>query len=312
MRIAIDIMGGDHAPNATVRGAIEAKQELGGTCELVLVGDRSSIEEELEKEGASKDGFCIVHASELITMEDNPTRSLNQKKDSSIVKGFELLKGKEVDAFAGVGNTGAMLVGSMYTVKVVSGVIRPTITSILPKEDGGFGVILDVGANADCKADVLYQFGIMGSLYAQNVYGVEEPRVALLNIGEEDKKGSLLTQAAHGMMKDSKDFRFVGNVEGRDLFSDKCDVIVCDGFTGNVVLKEAEAFYELIRRKGFSDPYFDRFNYESYGGTPVLGIDSNVVIGHGISNANAIKNMLIHTTDVVKADLPSRIKSTFQ
>lgn len=312
MKIAIDIMGGDHAPNATVRGAIEAKQELRGTCELVLVGDRSSIEKELEKEGASEDGFCIVHASELISMEDNPTRSLNQKKDSSIVKGFELLKGKEVDAFAGVGNTGAMLVGSMYTVKVVSGVIRPTITSILPKEDGGFGVILDVGANADCKADVLYQFGIMGSLYAQNVYGIQEPRVALLNIGEEDKKGSLLTQAAHGMMKDSKDFRFVGNVEGRDLFSDKCDVIVCDGFTGNVVLKEAEAFYELIRRKGFSDPYFDRFNYESYGGTPVLGIDSNVVIGHGISNANAIKNMLIHTTDVVKADLPSRIKASFQ
>ena len=312
MRIAIDIMGGDHAPKATVQGAMEARAELGDRAEIVLVGDRTTIEQQLDEEGGSEDGFSIVHASETISMDDNPTRSLSQKKDSSIVKGFELLKEKEIDAFAGVGNTGAMLVASMYTVKVVSGVIRPTITSIIPKEDGGFGVILDVGANADCKPDVLYQFGIMGSLYAQHVYGVDNPRVGLLNIGEEDKKGSLLTQAAHGMMKGSNDFNFTGNIEGRDIFSDKCDVIVCDGFTGNVVLKEAEAFYQMIRRKGFQDPYFDRFNYESYGGSPVLGVDSNVVIGHGISNANAIKNMLTHTTDVVKAELPAKIKEAFQ
>ncbi len=312
MRIAIDIMGGDHAPNATVKGAMEARKELDENTELVLVGDRATIEEQLKEEGGCQEHYSIIHASEVISMDDNPTRSLNQKKDSSIVKGFELLKEREIDAFAGVGNTGAMLVASMYTVKVVSGVIRPTITSIIPKEDGGFGVILDVGANADCKPDVLYQFGIMGSLYARHVYGIQDPRVGLLNIGEEDKKGSLLTQAAHGMMKGSTDFNFIGNVEGRDIFSDKCDVIVCDGFTGNVVLKEAEAFYQMIRKKGFQDPYFDRFNYESYGGTPVLGIDSNVVIGHGISNANAIKNMLTHTTDVVKAELPSKIKEAFQ
>jgi glycerol-3-phosphate acyltransferase PlsX len=311
MKIAIDIMGGDHAPKATVQGAIEAGKELDGSVELVLIGDEDTVKSELEEAGEDPGSYHIIHASEVITMDDNPTRSLNQKKDSSIAKGFGALQQKEVDAFAGVGNTGAMLVGSMYSVKVVKGVIRPTITSIIPKEDGGFGVILDVGANADCKADVLYQFGIMGSLYAQHVYGIQDPRVALLNIGEEDKKGSLLTQQAHGMMKGSKDFNFIGNVEGRDIFSDKCDVIVCDGFTGNVVLKEAEAFYEMIRRKGFQDPYFDRFNYESYGGTPVLGVDSNVVIGHGISNANAIKNMLIHTTDVVKAELPERFKKAF-
>ena len=312
MRIAIDIMGGDHAPEATVQGAIEAKRDMDENTELVLVGDEEVIEAELHRQNASKEDHSILHAPELISMDDNPTRSLNQKKESGIVKGFERLKEGNIDAFAGVGNTGAMLVASMYTVKVVSSVIRPTITSIIPKEDGGFGVILDVGANADCKPDVLYQFGIMGSLYAQHVYDLKEARVGLLNIGEEDKKGSLLTQAAHGMMKGTSDFNFVGNVEGRDIFSDKCDVIVCDGFTGNVVLKEAEAFYKIIRKKGFSDPYFDRFNYESYGGSPVLGIDSNVVIGHGISNANAIKNMLLHTTEVVKAELPSKIKEAFQ
>ncbi|MFB6305702.1 MAG: phosphate acyltransferase, partial [Flavobacteriales bacterium] len=260
----------------------------------------------------SPDDFTIVHAEEVIKMDDNPTKALKQKQNSSIAKGLELLKKKEVDSFAGVGNTGAMLVGPLYTVKGVTGVIRPCITSSIPKENGDYGVILDVGANPDCRPDVLYQFGILGSLYAEHVCGIEKPKVGLLNIGEEEKKGSLLTQAAYSSMKECYDFNFIGNVEGRDIFSNKYDVTVCDGFTGNVVIKEAEAFYSMIKKRGLSDEYFDKFNYERYGGTPVLGINSNVVIGHGISNDVAIKNMLYLSRDVVKADLPSKIKEAFK
>ncbi len=312
MKIGIDIMGGDYAPDTNIEGVVRAKRDLGDAIGLVLFGDEKVIREKLaEKEGDEKD-FEVVHAPEMIHMADNPTKSLRQKEDSGIVKGFKWLREGKIQAFSGVGNTGAMLVGAMYTVKGITGVIRPSITSILPKESGKFGVILDVGSNADCKPDVLYQFGILGSIFAEDVYGITGPRVGLLNIGEEDKKGSLLTQAAHSLMKDSKDFCFQGNIEGRDLFSDKADVIVCDGFTGNVVLKEAEAFYRMIKQRNLSDEYFDRFNYELYGGTPVLGINGNVVIGHGISNANAIHNMIKLTRQVVDADLPSRIKEVFK
>jgi glycerol-3-phosphate acyltransferase PlsX len=181
----------------------------------------------------------------------------------------------------------------------------------LPKEDGGVGLILDVGTNADCKPDVLYQFGMLGSILAKSVYKIDNPKVGLLNIGEEAEKGNLVSQAAHALMKDSTHFNFIGNVEGRDLFSKSVDVIVCDGFTGNVVLKEAEAFYSLIKRRGRSDEFFDRFNYENYGGTPILGVNSNVLIGHGISNAIAIKNMLLLSKDVILARLPEKIKEAF-
>ena len=205
-----------------------------------------------------------------------------------------------------------MMIGSMYSVKSIPGIIRPCITSVLPKENGGVNLILDVGVNADCKPDVLYQFGIVGSVYAQNVLGMESPRVGLLNIGEESEKGNLLTQASNSLMSDSKDFNFIGNIEGRDLFDDKCDVIVCDGFTGNVVLKEAEAFYYLMKKRGMLDDYFSRFNYEIYGGSPILGINSNVVVGHGISNDQAIKNMIMLTAECVEADLSKKIKEAFK
>lgn len=311
MRIGLDIMGGDFAPEATTKGAALARQELGDDAELVLIGDEEQIRKVLESEGEDPSNYDIVNTTEVIDMSDHPTKAFTQKKDSSISVGFQLLKKKNIDAFASSGNSGAMLVGSMYTVRSISGIIRPCITSVMPREDGGVGIILDVGINADCKADVLYQFAILGSLYAEYVHGIEEPRVGLLNIGEEEEKGNLLTQAAHELMKGSPDFNFIGNIEGRDLFSDEVDVMVCDGFTGNVVLKEAEAFYTLIKRRGLSDEYFDRFNYENYGGTPVLGINSNVVIGHGISNATAIKNMLLLTKEVVEADLPARINEAF-
>jgi glycerol-3-phosphate acyltransferase PlsX len=312
MRIGLDVMGGDFAPSATVKGAILALQEMPKDSRVVLIGDEALISDELQKENADIKTFDIVHAPDVIGMAEHPAKAFTKKPQSSISVGFHLLKNGEIDGFASAGNSGAMLVGSFYTVKAIIGVIRPSITSVLPKENGSVGLILDVGINADCKPDVLYQFGILGSLYAEHVYGVKNPKVALLNIGEEEGKGNLLTQSTYQLMKDSEDFNFVGNIEGRDLFNDTADVIVCDGFTGNVVLKQAEAFYGMTRKRGIEDEYFARFNYENYGGTPVLGVNGTVVIGHGISNGKAIKNMIMHTAEVIQANLSEKIKQAFQ
>lgn len=312
MKIALDIMGGDYAPLQTALGAIQAQPELAALgVGLVLIGDKPQIEKIITENGASLNQFEIIHSTQIIGMGDHPTKAFSQKPDSSIAIGFGLLKAGKVDVFASVGNTGAMLVGSVYSVKNIPGVIRPCITSVVPKEDGGFNIILDVGINADCKPDVLYQFGILGSLYAKHVLKIDNPKVGLLNIGEEEEKGNLITQSAHQLMKDSKDFNFIGNVEGRDIFEDKANVIVCDGFTGNVVLKEAEAIYKIAMKRGIKDPFFERFNYEIYGGTPILGINSNVMIGHGISNAKAIKNMLLLCKDVAEARLSVIINDAF-
>ncbi|MAW64785.1 MAG: phosphate acyltransferase PlsX [Flavobacteriales bacterium] len=311
MRIGIDIMGGDFAPQTTTEGAILAQKELTDV-ELVLIGDEAKIYSVMDQRGASRDDFSVVHTTDFIGMGEHPIKAFKQKPKSSIGLGFHLLSKGEIQGFTGAGNTGAMMIGSMYSVKSIPGIIRPCITSVLPKENGGVNLILDVGVNADCKPDVLYQFGIVGSVYAQNVLGIKSPRVGLLNIGEESEKGNLLTQASNSLMSDSKDFNFVGNIEGRDLFDDKCDVIVCDGFTGNVVLKEAEAFYYLMKKRGMLDEYFSRFNYEIYGGSPILGINSNVVVGHGISNDQAIKNMIMLTAECVEADLSKKIKEAFK
>ena len=312
MKIGLDIMGGDFAPEATVLGAIEAQKEFSDDIRLVLIGDKLKVEEILKREAIDASLFDLIHASEVIEMEEHPAKAYRKKQDSSIAKGFDLLQKNEIQAFASAGNSGAMLVGSMYTIRPIPGIIRPSITSVLPKDNGGVGVILDVGINADCKPDVLYQFGILGSLYAENVFGIKNPKVGLLNIGEEEGKGNLLSQAAYQVMKESKDFNFVGNIEGRDLFSDTVDVVVCDGFTGNVVLKQAEAVYGIMAKKGSLDEYFSRFNYEIYGGTPILGVNGNVLIGHGISSPKAIKNMLILAKDVTEARLASKIKEAFE
>jgi glycerol-3-phosphate acyltransferase PlsX len=244
-------------------------------------------------------------------MHDHPTRAIPQKPNSSIAVGFDLLASKDIQVFASTGNTGAMLVGAMYKVNTVPGVIRPCITSILPCVNGDQSILLDVGTNADCKPDVLYQFAVLGSLYCKNVYGIENPRVALLSIGEEESKGNLLTTQPHKLLKESDEVNFVGNVEGRDLFVGKADVIVCDGFTGNVVLKQAEGIYSLMKKRGMKDEYFDRFNYENYGGTPILGVKGNVIIGHGISNDIAVKNMILHSYEVARSGLASKINEAF-
>ena len=189
---------------------------------------------------------------------------------------------------------------------------KPADVTFLTCVTGDKTVLLDVGSNADCKADVLSQFAILGSIYAQHVYGKKKPKVALLNIGEEESKGNLLTIAAHELLKNSDEINFIGNVEGRDIFTSVADVIVCDGYTGNVVLKQAEGIYSLIKQRGINDEYFDRFNYENYGGTPILGIRGNVIIGHGISNDIAIKNMLLHSYDVASSGLAKKIKKAFK
>ena len=311
MKIGFDILGGDFAPKNCLDGAILALKELPKNVKLVLIGDCEMAQNYFKSHQTDPDQFEYFHTTELIEMGDHPTKAFSQKPNSSISIGFKLLKEQKIDVFASAGNTGAMLVGSMFTVKAIPGVIRPCITSILPKENGGFGLLLDVGINADCKPDVLYQFGILGSIFAKEVYKIPNPKVGLLNIGVEPEKGNLITQAAYTMMKDSKDFNFIGNIEGRDLFTNKLDVVVCEGFVGNVVLKTAETFYEMLKVRNNSDEYFDRFNYELYGGTPVLGINSNVIIGHGVSSALAFKNMMLLSKEVVEAKLNDKIKEIF-
>jgi glycerol-3-phosphate acyltransferase PlsX len=311
MKIGIDILGGDFAPEANISGAILAKKELPNDVRLVLIGDRDQISSGLLSLGEDESGYDIVHAPDVITMHDHPTRAIPQKPNSSIAVGFDLLAAKEINAFASTGNTGAMLVGAIFKINSIPGIIRPCITSTIPAINGGKTILLDVGSNADCKADVLYQFAVLGSLYSKEVYGIEKPRVALLNIGEEETKGNLLTIATHQLLKDSDEINFIGNLEGRDVFSAKADVIVCDGFTGNIVLKEAEGIYTLIKKRGIKDEFFERFNYENYGGTPILGVKGNVIIGHGISNDIAVKNMLLHAYEVAKSDLVSSVSKAF-
>ena len=305
-------MGGDFAPKNCLDGAIMALDFLPSNVKMVLIGDSETAKSYLKEKGISEEMFEFVHTTEVIEMGEHPTKALAQKPQSSISVGFKLLKENTIQCFASAGNTGAMLVGSMFSVKAVPGVIRPCITSVLPKTNGGFGIILDVGTNADCKPDVLYQFAILGSIYAKEVYKIENPKVGLLNIGEEPEKGNLVTQAAHAMMKGTKDFNFIGNIEGSEVFEDKADVVVCEGFTGNVLLKTAEAFYSMMKKRNRSDDYFDRFNYELYGGTPILGINSNVLIAHGKSSPLAFKNMMVLSKDIIEANLNEKIKTVFQ
>lgn len=312
MRIGLDVMGGDFAPEATIAGAVLAQREIPDTDRIVLLGDQQEILQQLAKQSADPNLFDIVHTTEVIAMGESPTRAFAQKPDSSIALGFKMLKRRQIDAFSSVGNTGAMLVGSIYSINAVQGIIRPATTSIIPKESGGVGVLIDVGTNPDSKPDVMYQFGLLGSIYASHVYGIARPKVGLLNIGEEEDKGSLLCQSAFRLMKDTQDYHFIGNVESRDLFKDKVDVVVCDGFTGNIILKNMEAMFRLMMKRGLVDDFFARFNYEHYGGTPILGVNGTVLIGHGISNATAIKNLLLLSRQVEAASLSDKIRDAFE
>lgn len=308
MKIGLDVMGGDFAPKATIAGAIQALKEIPSNDRIVLIGAEEIIRQELEAAGGNPAEFIIVNAPEVIGMAEHPTRAVVQKPNSSISIGFYMLKHSQIDAFASAGNSGAMVVGSIYSTGTIEGIIRPCTSVLAPQEDGNVSVLLDVGTITDAKPEVMYQFGILGSIYAHYVYKIENPRVGLLNIGHEEEKGNLLTQASFALMKDSKDFNFIGNIEGRDIFRDKADVIVCDGFTGNVVLKLMEEVYRMLMKRGLRDEYIDRMNYENFGGTPLLGINSSVIVGHGISNDKAIKNMIILAKEVHEVELSKKIQ----
>lgn len=312
MRIGIDIMGGDFAPESTVKGSILAYHEVPKDVKLVLIGDESKIKKIADQEGFDYSNFDIVHTTSMIEMGEHPAKAFASKKEASIVKGFHLLHEGKIDGIASAGNTGAMMVGAMQTVKVIPGIIRPAIAVAIPNVNGDPNIILDVGINPDSKPDVLYQYGILGSLYAKFVLNIDNPKVGLLNIGSEEEKGNLLTKSTFQSMKDTLDFNFIGNVEGHDIFNySKVDVIVCDGFVGNVVLKQAESLYALVKQRKIEDELFERFNYENAGGTPVLGINAPVIIGHGISSGLAIKNMILHTKGVIEANLSQKLRSFF-
>jgi len=312
MKIGIDIMGGDFAPNAVIKGIALSLKELPNDTQLVLFGQKGIIVDMLNSNKINPELFEIENCNQEIEMGENPLKAFTSKKDSGIVKGFSFLAEKKIQAFASAGNTGAMMVGVMSIIKTSKGIIRPCLAIQIPRKNGNPGIILDVGLNPDAKPEVLFQYGIMGSIYAKNVYNIENPKVALMNIGEESVKGNLASKAAYKLMTNNKIYNFVGNIEGTDIFNnEKYDVVVCDGFTGNIILKTAEAFYNAIIDRNINDEYFNKFNFENFGGTPILGINSNVIIAHGHSTPEAIKNMIIKTREIVKAKLPEKIIEIF-
>ena len=306
-------MGGDYAPESPMKGIANALPNLPQDVQLVLIGDEKLIEKQKADLNINdSDRLEVLATSQVIEMGESPTKAFNQKADSSIAKGFEKLKAESLDVLISAGNTGAMMVGSLYTIKAIEGVQRPTITTLVPKVDSTYGIMLDVGANPDCKPEVLHQFGVLGSLYLKSVYKIDNPRVGLLNIGTEKEKGNLVTQSAYGKMENSEKINFVGNVEGYDLFKSKADVYVCDGFTGNIVLKTAEGIFELIKQRGINDDYFHQFNFENHGGTPILGVNKPVIIGHGISTPTAFENMIKVGREIVDSKLVDKIKRAFE
>ncbi|MFN2456735.1 MAG: phosphate acyltransferase PlsX [Chitinophagaceae bacterium] len=303
MRIGIDMMGGDFAPLETLKGIQNYFSDVDQPAHIVLIGDQNKITPLLSDFSLPENSCTIVHAPQSIAMHEHPIKALREKKESSIAIGFHLLSTDETDAFISAGNTGAMLIGSLYNLKPVEGVLRPTISTIVPSENGGTGLLLDVGINSDCKPEHLNQFAVMGSVYAQNILGIENPRVGLLNIGQEEGKGNLLAQATYPLLKDNKHINFIGNVEGRDILTGKADVMVCDGYTGNILLKFAESIFEITRKKEIQHEYFDQYNFEIYGGTPVLGVSQPIIIGHGISHAKAFTNMILLAVKMIEKDV---------
>jgi len=311
MNIGLDMMGGDFSPLEAVRGVQLYLKAAPAPVTLLLVGDETKIDPLLKEYQVPEASVKVIHAPQVIEMNEHPTKALKEKQQSSISVGFHLLATGKMDAFISAGNTGAMLVGALYSLKPIEGIQRPTISTILPKTNGGTGVLLDVGLNADCKPENLNQFAILGSLYAKHILGIEEPKVGLLNIGEEEGKGNILAQAAYPLLKDNSQIRFIGNVEGRDLLQDKADVIVCEGFTGNVILKMAESLFDITREKQIKSEYFDQFDFELYGGTPLLGVTKPVIIGHGISHGKAFLNMILLAQKMLESDLLGKMKESF-
>lgn len=310
MRIGLDAMGGDYAPKAVVEGAILAQKELSENDKIVLFGRCADILQILADNGVDSSLFEIVDADEVIDMHDKPAKAFAKKPNSSMAVGFKYLKEGKIDSFASAGNTGAMLVGTMYSVGVINGIMRPCLAALVPKVDGGVTLLTDVGVNPDAKPEMMVQFAILGSVYAKTALGMENPKVGLANIGEEEEKGNAQTQAAHALMKENKSFEFFGNAEPVEIFKNNVDVVVCDGFVGNMLMKHTEALARVFAKRGLVDEYVARFNYEIYGGLPLLGANSIVLIGHGISNAKAIKSMIFQSKNIYETNLIGQLKET--
>ena len=301
-------MGGDYAPEAVIDGIIQAIPSLTNKEVILAIGPKEIINQLLTERNCTSEQIRVIHAEEVIEMGEHPTRALSQKPNSSIGIGFALLKEGKADVFASAGNTGAMMVGSLFSVKTIEGIQRPAIAGFVPQTNGKYAVMLDIGANADCKAEMLEQWALLGSVYYEATTGQSQPRVGLMNIGEEEQKGSILAQATHVLLKENKQVNFIGNIEGKDLFRNKADVIVTDGFTGNIVLKMGESIYNIMKEQGMMNEFVENTNYENYGGSPIIGINGNVIIAHGASSPKAIKNMIKLCKTVVESNVCQKIK----
>lgn len=308
MKIAVDVMGGDFAPVSVIDGILLALSSLSENDTILAIGPEKTIKQLLAERNYQGNAIQVIAAEQVIEMAEHPTKALSQKPNSSIGVGFSLLKSGEADVFASAGNTGAMMVGSLFSVKTIQGIQRPAIAGFVPQTSGNYAVMLDIGANADCKPEMLEQFALLGSVYFEATTGKKNPKVGLMNIGEEEQKGSILAQAAHTLLKNNKQINFIGNLEGKDLFRNKADVIVTDGFTGNIMLKMAESFYFIMEEQGVKNDFIDLTNYETYGGSPIIGINGNVIIAHGASTPKAIHNMIKLSKSLVDSGVCQKIK----
>jgi glycerol-3-phosphate acyltransferase PlsX len=312
MNIALDMMGGDFAPLETIKGVkLFLSENNKDDVHLTLIGDQNKLLPLLEKYTITSENITVVHASEVIEMQEHPTKALKEKQQSSISIGFHLLASGATDAFISAGNTGAMMVGSLYSIKAITGVARPAIGAYIPGDNGKLSLLVDVGLNADCKPENLSQFALLGALFSKYILNYDNPRVALINVGEEEGKGNILCQAAYPLLKENEHINFIGNIEGRDLLMDKAEIYVCDGYTGNILLKFAESIYDIVQKRKIDDEYFNRFNFEMYGGVPVLGVNKPVIIGHGISTAGAFNNMILMAKKMIEQDFIEKIKTNF-
>lgn len=326
MRIAIDAMGGDEGLKVTVKGSLLAVEELG--VNMVLVGKEDLIKEELSKYKYNDDKIEIVNAREIITNEDEPARAIRRKKDSSMTVGFNMLKEKKVDAFISAGSTGALLSGGLLIVKRIKGIERPALATVYPTKSG-MSLLLDVGANMDCKAKYLEQFAIMGSIYSEKILNKTNPKVGLINIGEEKEKGNSLTKETYELLENTQNINFCGNIEGRNIPDGHMDVLVCDGFVGNTILKLTEGlgmsffsmlkevfmksiknkFGALLLKSSFKD-FSKQLDYTEYGGAPLLGVRGIVIKAHGSSNDIAIKNAIRQAKQSVENKVIENIEKT--
>jgi len=327
MKIVLDAMGGDHAPPVAVEGGVLAAREYG--VEVVLVGREEDARRELARYDTSGLSLPIVHASQVIEMEEHPAAAVKAKKDSSMVVGMDMVKRGEADAFVTMGNSGGALAAALFRLGRIRGIRRPALSTVYPTTTG-FCFMLDVGATTDCKPEYLLQFGMMGAVYAERVLGVANPRVGIVSNGEEEGKGSILVQEAYQLLKASP-LNFVGNLEGKDIAPGLADVVVTDGFTGNVIVKLSEGLAaslmgiikdevkkSLLTTVGalLSKPAFDqvkkRLDYAEYGGAPLLGVNGVVIVGHGRSNAKAVKNAVRVAKRAVEGGMLAAIKEGLQ